>query len=90
MRMTARLRDPLPISEGFSSGLDRTVILSNKHGLCRKTPAQSRRNLRDAMTAALPPLFNPQFVVGENESILNGLEPALGMGLLSFRPLGRN
>ena len=27
---------------------------------------------------------------GENESILNGLEPALGMGLLRAKPLKRN
>ena len=36
------------------------------------------------------PSFNHQFDRGENESILNGLEPALGVGLLSFRPLGRS
>ncbi len=37
-----------------------------------------------------PRSFNPQFVVGEKESILIGLRPALGLGLLSFRPPGLN
>ena len=36
------------------------------------------------------PSFNPQFDRDENESILNGLGPALGLGLLSFRPPGLN
>ena len=37
-----------------------------------------------------PPSFNHQFDRGEIESILNGLEPALGLGLLGIRPPGRN
>ncbi len=36
------------------------------------------------------PSFNPQFDRGENESILNGLEPALGLGLLGVGRLGLN
>jgi hypothetical protein len=34
--------------------------------------------------------FKRHFFRGDNESILNGLEPALGMGLLKVRPLGLN
>ncbi len=34
--------------------------------------------------------FNHQFDRGEIESILNGLKPALGVGLLGFGPLGLN
>jgi len=37
-----------------------------------------------------PRSFNPQFDRGEKVSILNGLEPALGLGLLGIRPLGLN
>jgi len=37
-----------------------------------------------------PSSFNPPCVTGENESILIGLGPALGLGLLSFRPPGLN
>ncbi len=36
------------------------------------------------------PSFNPQFDRDENESILNGLETALGLGLLGIGPLGLN
>ncbi len=43
---------------------------------------------RYRLTGLDAPSFNHQFVVGENESILNGLEPALGVGLLGFRLLG--
>ncbi len=34
--------------------------------------------------------FKRHFLRGENESILSRLEPALGLGLLSFRPPGLN
>jgi len=37
-----------------------------------------------------PRSFNPPCVTGENESILIGLGPALGLALLSFRPPGLN
>ncbi len=40
--------------------------------------------------ALTPPLFNTQFVAGENELILNGLKPVLGLGLPGIRPPGRN
>jgi len=33
---------------------------------------------------ALTPSFNTQFDRAENESILNGLEPALGLALLDI------
>ena len=41
---------------------------------------------------AAPPSrsFKPQFDRGENESIINGLEPPLGVGLVSIRPPGLN
>ncbi len=42
------------------------------------------------MTAAPPRSFNLQCVRGEKVSILNGLGPALGLGLLRVRPLGLN
>ncbi len=45
---------------------------------------------RFKLTGLDAPLFNTQFVVGENESILNGLEASLGLGLLGFRPPGLN
>jgi len=44
----------------------------------------------DALTAALPRSFNPQFDSGDYGSILNGLEPALGLALLDTGPLGLN
>ena len=45
---------------------------------------------RFKLTGLDAPLFNTQFVVGENESILVGLRPALGLALLSFGPPGLN
>ena len=42
------------------------------------------------LTGLDAPYFNQQIDRGENESILNGLEPALGLGLLRIGPLGLN
>ncbi len=45
---------------------------------------------RSRLTGLDTPSFNTQFVVGENESFLIGLRPALGLGLLGIRPPGLN
>ncbi len=45
---------------------------------------------RSKLTGLDAPSFNHQFVVGENESILIGLRPALGLGLLRIGPQGLN
>ena len=49
-----------------------------------------KAQLKRCHNSGTPPLFNTQFIVGENELILIGLRPVLGLGLLSFRPPGLN
>ncbi len=45
---------------------------------------------RSRLTGLDAPLYNTQFIISENESILIGLGPALGLGLLDIGPLGLN
>ena len=52
--------------------------------------SDSSEGKKEASNGAFFPSLKRHFLRGEKVSILNGLEPALGLGLLGVGPLGLN